>query len=257
MKIKGLTESDLYIHIDTNSFYDGTNSPVFPIAPLNRTNKKTGDWSRKLTGTSGAPLEFQVFGITNLSDMSDILSLVVGNPGSTNIIGGTNFIECTQTTTNGITETTCFTNIVGGATNILINAFAWAPIPPLVSDASVFSFNKKAKLLLPPIPPSPKASGNMQLKYVGPTGQSFLDFQASGLSKGQGYMLWLNDAGTNFNAGNFDVPKGGGGAFVHYRRDTKQGDPLPAQAASTAVLTDRVFTIRDPTGGVHLFGVLP
>ena len=258
MKVKGLTEPDLYIHIDTNSFYDGTNSPAFPVAPLRRrTDRNQGNWFRKLIGTNGAPLEFQVYGITNLSDMSDVNSLVIGNPGVTNIVGGTNFIDCVQTvTTNGI-EFTCVTNIVGGATNIFFNAFAWAPVPPLVVNPSVFSFNEKAALQQPPIPLSPRAKGAMRIAYNGRSGESLLDIRIAGMSQGQGYILWVSDGGTNVAVGNFDVAKGGGGAIARFRRDTKFGDPLPLQAATTATLTNRLFTVLDATGGIHLFGFLP
>jgi hypothetical protein len=257
LKVKGLTESDLYIHVSTNSFYDGTNSPVYAVAPLTRTDKRKGDWFRKLTGTSGAPLEFQVLGIGNLSDMSDINSLVIGNPGVTNIIGGTNFYDCVQTVTNDVTVITCSTNVLGGVTNIFIDAFAWAPIPPLVANASVFSFKERLKLQRPFIPPSPQAVGSMRIAYNGLIGESLLDIKVSGLSQGQSYVLWVSDGGTNVAAGNFTVPKGGGGGRARFLRDTKMGDPLPLQAASTATLTNRLFTVRDASGSVHLFGVLP
>ena len=257
LKLKSLTESDLYVYISTNSFYDGTNSPVFRIAPLNRTDKKKGNWFRQLTGTNGAPLEFQIRGIANLSDMSDINSLVIGNPGVTNIVGGTNFLDCVQTVTNDVTVITCVTNVLGGTTNIFIDAFAWAPIPPLVINPSVFSFNDRIKLQRPPVPPSPHATGNMRIAYNGPTGESLLDIKISGMTQGQGYMLWVSDGGTNVASGGFDVPKGAGGAVARFRRDTKLGNPLPLQAASTATLTNRLFTVRDASGVVHLFGFLP
>ena len=257
MKIKNLAQPDLYIHLSTNSFFDGTNSPVVPISPLARTSSgKQWNWSRKLVGTSGAPLEFQVNGIANLSDMSDLRCLVIGNPGTTNIVGGTNFVTCTVTPTNGIDVTVCFTNVLGGATNIFIDAFAWAPIPPLVSNPSAFSFNDKIKLVQPAIPPSPHASGSMRLKYSGTTGQSIMDIEASGLIKGQTYILWVSDAGTNVGSGDFDSSVVGGGT-IRFKRDTKLGDPLPVQAVTTAALTDRVFTIRDATGGIHLIGSFP
>jgi hypothetical protein len=254
-QIKQLSLTDLSIQVDTNSFYDGTNSPVFYVALLNRTGAKLGNWSRKLTGTSGAPPEFQVIGVDNLSDLSDLRSIVIGNPGSTNITGGTNFIECTQIVTNGMTITTCFTNIMGGVTNIYINAFVWAPVPQLVAKPSVFSFRVKTDMDLPSVPPSPKATGKILFKYSGSQGRSLFDVNVSGLIQGQTYSLHVSDAATNVNSGLLALTSGGSSG--RYHRDTKRGDPLPLQAASTADLTGRVFTIQDAFGIVHLISSGP
>jgi hypothetical protein len=255
MKLKNLPESDLQINLSTNSFFDNTNSPAVLIAPLDRTDRRQWNWRRKLVGTNGAPPEFQIYGITNLSDLSDLRCLVLGTPGFTNVVGGSNVITCTQTVTNGIIVETCFTNNEGGVTDIFINAFSWAPVPPIVGNTRVFSFNEKIKLARPNIPPSPKATGDMRISYKGPTGDSLIDIHVSNLSRGQSYQLWVSDGGTNVASGKFQLTANGAGG--RYLRDTKRGDPLPLQATSTAILTDRVFTIQDASGAVHLFGTLP
>jgi hypothetical protein len=252
LKVSSLPESDLYIYMCTNSFYDGTNSPVLTVAPLTRTSKKAWNWGRKLVGTTGAPLEFQVNGVANLSDMSDIRSIVIGNPGTTNIFGGTNYEDCVQIVTNNQTIISCTTNVVGGFTNLFINAFAWAPVPPLVADPSLSSFALKTTLQQPAIPPSPKAAGTLVLTYKGQKGESQMDVHISGLIKGQNYSLWISDGGSNVPSGNFVLsPNGDKGRL---RRQTKAGEPLPLQAASSASLTDRTFTVRDSSGSIHLQG---
>jgi len=255
VNLKSLPEPDLYVHLSTNSFYDGTNSPVYVVAPLDRTSRKRWNWFRKLTGTNGAPPELQAIDVVNLSDLSDLRCIVIGNPGTTNIIGGTNYYDCVQTVTNDQTIITCVTNVVGGQTNLYINAYAWAPVPPLVSNATMFSFVRKTKLQRPDIPPSPKATGTMRLSYNGPKGQSQLDIQASGLISGQNYALWVSDGGSNVAAGDFVLTPGG--THARFNRQTRLGDPLPLQAASTADLTDRVFMIHDAFGRIHLQGSFP
>jgi hypothetical protein len=254
------TIKDLSIYVDTNSFYDGTNSPVFVIAPLKRTDIKKGKWAQTLTGIGGAPDEFQLQGVANLSDLSDLRSIVIGNPGITNIIGGTNFVNCIQTVVSNTTIITCTTNIVGGATNIFINAFAWAPVPPLVVNPSAFTFHKSFDLQQPAVPPDPHAKGKVVLAYNGSTGRSLLDISLNGLIPGQGYTLWLSDGGTNYASNVFPLTKGGSKGLTktsHLRLDTGLGDPLPIQVSSTADLTGRVFSVQDATGFVYLFGSLP
>ena len=260
VQVNNLDVTDLSIYMSTNSFYDGTNSPVFVVAPLDRTNIKNGSWARTLTGTGGAPLEFQLLGIANLSDLSDLRSIDIGNPGSTNIIGGTNFIDCVQTVVSNTTVTTCTTNIIGGATNIFINVFAWAPVTPIVANPSVFSFHRSFTMQRPIIPPDPHATGKVRLSYNGSNGRSLLDISLNGLIPGQHYTLWLSDGGTNFSANGFPLSSGGTkgrGERARLRLDTSWGDSLPIQASSTADLTGRVFSVLDGTGFIYLTGSLP
>ncbi len=261
IRVKNLLDiTDLSIYLSVTNFFDGTNSPAFAVAPLARGNIKLGSWSRTLTGTGGAPPEFQLQGIANLTDLSDVFSIDIGNPGVTNILGGTNFITCTATSTNGITITVCTTNIIGGTTNVLINTFAWAPVPPLVASPAAFSFHKNFNMVQPSIPPDPNAHGNVRLSYNGSSGRSMLDISLGGLIAGQSYALWLSDGGSNYIANTFSLSTGsskGRGEIAHLHLDTATGDSLPIQVPSTADLTGRVFSVRDGTGFIYLFGALP
>jgi len=260
IRVKNLDVTDLGLYLSVTNFFDGTNSPVFGFAPLTRTNIKLGSWSRTLTGTGGAPPELQLLGIANLTDLSNVFSIDIGNPGATNILGGTNFITCVQTSSNGVTITTCTTNIIGGATNILINTFAWAPVPPIVANPSVFSFHRNFPLERPTIPPDPHAGGKVRLSYNGSIGRSLVDIDLHGLIPGQSYTLWLSDGGSNYAANVFSVSSGGTrgrGTVAHLHLDTTVGDSLPIQAPSTADLTGRVFSVRDGSGFTYLIGALP
>jgi hypothetical protein len=260
IRVKNMDVTDLSLYLSVTNFFDGTNSSVFAFAPMTRGNIKLGSWSRTLTGTGGAPPELQLLGIANLTDLSDVFSIDIGNPGQTNILGGTNFITCVQTSTNGVTVTTCSTNIIGGATNVLINVFAWAPVPPIVANSSAFSFHKSFTMVRPTVPPDPNAHGNVRLSYNGTSGRSLLDINLSGLIPGQHYTLWLSDAGTNFGANVFSLSTGGTrgrGTVANLHLDTGVGDSLPIQVPSTADLTNRVFTVRDGTGFIYLAGSLP
>jgi hypothetical protein len=252
VKIKKLNETDLGLTLSPSSFFDGTNSPTYYVSPIDRSGSSKGNWSRKLTGTNGAPPELQLLTVTNLSELSDVSSFDIGNPGSTNIVGGTNSIDLVCTVTNGISVCTFTTNIVGGVTNIYLNAFVWAPIPPLVSNPAVFNFRVKGNLGRPPVAPSPHATGSMLMTYNGNEGRSLLDIRANNLVKGQSYQLWVSDNGTNVGAGLFEFLNSPGGANAKFRRDTSKGDPLPIQVASVADLTNRVFQVQDGFGVVHL-----
>jgi hypothetical protein len=254
-RIRQLGETDLSIQLCTNSFFDGTNSPVQYVSPLNRTGAKLGNWSQKLIGENGAPPQFQVLGEEDLSDLSDLRSIQISSPGFTNVVGGTNFIDLVCTISNGVTVCTLTTNIVGGVTNIFVTSFVWAPVPPLVAKPSDFNFKVNTDMVLPPIPPSPHARGRMLISYNGSQGRSVLDVHVTGLAQGQSYSLFTLDAGTNVNSGEFVLTSGGSSG--RYRRDTKRGDPLPMQAASTADLTNRIFTVQDAFGVVHLIGSDP
>ncbi len=115
LRVKNKFLTDLSIYLGLTNYFDGTNTPVIVVAPVTRGNIKLGSWTRTLTGTAGAPPEFQFIGVANLADLSDIDRIDIGNPGTTNIVGGTNFITCVQTpSSNGITITVCTTNIIGG-----------------------------------------------------------------------------------------------------------------------------------------------
>jgi hypothetical protein len=260
VQLEHLEITDLSIYVSTNSFYDGTNSPVFVVAPLHRINVNNGSWSQTLTGTGGAPPEFQALGVANLSDLSGIRSIDIGNPGVTNIIGGSNFVNCVQTVVSNTTIITCTTNIIGGVTNILINAFAWAPIPPIVINPNISSFHRSFAMQRPTNPPDSHAAGKIQLSYNGTTGRSLLDINLNGLLPGQNYTLWLSDGGSNFSANVFPLNSGGSKGLVRKARlrlDTSLGDSLPIQVSSTADLTGRVFTVRDGTSFIYLTGSLP
>jgi hypothetical protein len=251
-EIKDLNEDNLGLQICPTPFYDGTNTPAFYVAVMNRTGRHLGNWSRKLTGNNGAPAEIQYYGADNLSDLSNISSFDIGNPGFTNIVGGTNSIDYTCTVTNDVTVCSYTTNIVGGVTNIYIDTFLWAPVPTLAANPSVYSFNKKVAMDQPPIPPSPNAKGTILMTYSGSSGRSLLDIRINNMVKGQIYGLWVSDAGTNVNAGTFVALGKSGGTDAKFRRDTEKGDPLPVQVASTADLTNRLFEVRDGFGAVHL-----
>ncbi len=260
VQVQNVEVTDLSIYLSPTNSFVGTNAPAFMVAPLFRNNIKNGSWFRKLTGTGGAPPEFQLLGVANLSDLSGLQSIVLGNPGVTNIIGGTNLIDCVQTSTNGVTVTTCTTNIVGGTTNILINSFAWAPVPPIVADPSALGFHASFAFQQPPVPPDPHARGKVRLSYNGSSGRSLLDISLNGLIPGQHYALSLSDGGSNFIANTFSLSTGGSkgqGEVARLRLDTGRGDSLPIQVPSTADLTDRVFSVRDGTGFIYLTGSLP
>jgi hypothetical protein len=256
-EIRRLDVTDLSLQVAANYYYDGTNSPVSYVAPVNRVGIQRGNWNAKLVGTNGAPPQLQVYEIGNLSDMSDLFSFDIGNPGSTNIVGGTNSIDLVCTVSNGISVCTYTTNIVGGVTNIYINSYVWAPVPPLVPKPAVFNFRAKNKFERPPLAPSPHATGTMLMTYNGTQGRSLFDFRINEMTKGQSYALWVSDGGTNWNAGNFDYLATPGGTNLRFRRDTAKGDPLPLQMPSNAYLTNRVFQVRDGFGVVHLQGVIP
>ena len=256
VQITDLAEENLSVQLCTNSFYDNTNSPVFYVSPVNRTGSRQGNWYRKLVGTTGAPVEFQLLGVDNLSDMSNLRSIDIANPCCTNIVGGTNFYECVQIVTNGETVLSCTTNVLGGLTNIYVNSFVWAPIPTLAANPSVFSFHAKTPMQRPPIAaPSPNATGSITVSYSGSSGRSLLDVRIANMTKGQTYGLWLSDGGTNFASGAFELLANG--AAAKFRRDTQNGDPLPIQVSSVADLTGRVFQVQDAFGIVHLQGVFP
>lgn len=260
LRVKNMFLTDLSIYMGLTNFFDGTNTPVVAIAPLPRGNIKLGAWSRTLTGTGGAPAEFQFVGIADLSDLSDVFRIDIGNPGTTNIIGGTNFITCTVTPTNGIVTTICTTNVVGGTTNTFVNSFAWAPVPPLVANPSALSFHTGFTMQQPSPSIDAQAHGNVRLSYNGTSGRSKLDISLNGLLPGQHYALWLSDGGTNYISNTFSLSTGssrGRGEAAHLHLDTAVGDPLPLQSPSTADLTGRVFSVRDGTGFIYLFGGLP
>ena len=260
LRVKNLFLTDLSIYMGLTNFFDGTNTPVVAVAPLPRGNIKLGSWSRTLTGTGGAPIEFQLVGIANLTDLSDVFRIDVGNPGTTNIIGGTNFITCTVTPTNGIVITVCTTNIIGGATNIFVNSFAWAPVPPLVANPSASSFHTGFTMQQPSPSIDTQAHGNVRLSYNGTSGRSKLDISLNGLLPGQHYALWLSDGGSNYIANTFSLSTGsskGRGEAAHLHLDTAVGDSLPIQVSSTADLAGRVFSVLDGTGFSYLTGSLP
>jgi hypothetical protein len=257
-EIKDLDEINFGLFIGPTQFYDGTNTPVFYVTVMNRTGKRAGNWSRNLIGTNGAPAELQVYGVTNLSDLSNISSFQIGNPGFTNFTGGTQIVNTNCVTDmDGNLVCTWTTNLVGGVTNIYINAFVWAPVPTLVSNPSAFNFHTKVKMVQPSPPPSPNAHGTILATYSGSSGRSLLDVRINNMVKGQEYALWVSDAGTNVQAGIFEALGKTGSTNAKFRRDTQDGEPLPVQVANIADLTNRIFQVRDGFGVVHLEYIAP
>jgi len=230
--LKNLNPTDLSVFISTNSFFDNTNSPVYFVSLLDRTNEKKNRWSQKLTGRSGAPLELQAIvdlNIACLTDIQSIRSIAIGNPGQT--------------------------NIVDGVTNLFVDCFMWAPIPQLLAKSAKASFKATIDLTQPVgLAPNPKASGSVKFRYNGNDGRSVLDINAKNLVAGQTYSVWMSDAGTNVSIGNLELDKSGTSGRLLL--DTKLGDPLPLQVPSVADLTGRVFIVSDPVGLIDLEGSL-
>ncbi len=259
VQIKGLNLTSLGTALDASSSFD-TNTPIYLLAPLNRTDLKRGNWSRAFgPANNQAPDQFFFF-VDHLSELGGTSMDIVTAPPETNIVDGvTNFVGGVTNIIGNTTNIVGGTIVVSGNTNLLFSAYLWAPIPPLLTDPSVLNFSAHDTLSRPPDPaPSPNAVGRVRARFNNVQGRSVLDIRASGLVAGQHYSVWMaSDAGnTNFvNAGEMTTDKKGHRA--QYIRDTKFGDPLPQQAPDTSVLRGRAFLIQDDFNDVHLFGTVP
>ena len=263
VQINSLTETDFGIFVGDNPTPD-TNSVISSVAPLDRTNLKKGKWMRKMTGVNGAPLEFDV---ANLGELSGG-SMYIASPSSTFVGGVTNITGCvTNVSRLGVTNvSTCVTNIyVGIPYNVggtgTVSAVLWAPIPPLLTNPSDFNFHGKATLSRPPAPaPSPDATGSVQVSFNNSQGRSVLNIRCANLTAGQTYTLFIGDTTNNpptilVEAGTMTSNKNGG--EQRFLRDTKFGDPLPLQAPNVTNLSGHVIQVQDAFNSVHLQGVVP
>jgi hypothetical protein len=131
--------------------------------------------------------------------------------------------------------------------------------PQLVSGVGKLNFNHKAKLSLPMNPPSPKATGDVRVKFNAPQGQSEFEVHAKNLSNGNSYSVWLEDAvasGVFVKVGDLHG-KGNQTKSVEFEANTKDGTGLPFGVATVADLKDRLLQIRDGGDVIHLVGQVP
>ncbi len=250
VQIIGLGEKDFGIFVGGSSTPD-TNSLISSVGPLDRTVIRKGNWMRFFSRNDGAPLEFDV---ENLSDLSGGI-MIIGKADENLLIQGV-------------------TNVVGNVTNILvgiplplpdvtnvIGGVLWAPIPPLLANPSILNFNAVNTLHQPEPPaPSPSAAGMVRIKFNATQGRSVLDVRATGLIRGQTYSVFIGDVPGPFPnvlvlAGEMEANKTG--SSQRFLRDTKLGDPLPEQVRDSVDLYDRLIQIRDAFGNVHLEGFTP
>jgi len=265
VQIANLLETDFGIFVGSTPTPD-TNSTISGVGPLNRTNLKKGNWSRNFAGVNGAPLEFDVSNLSDLSGGSIYIASATDNAlvqGVTNITGCVTNIDIILDVTN---VTKCVTNIyVGIPINAggtgTVTAVLWAPIPPLVSNPSDFNYHNDLPLNLPPAPaPSPNAVGSVRVNFNNNQGRSVLDIRGAHLIAGQTYTLFIGDTTNNppdvlVEAGTMTSNKSG--AQQQFLRNTKFGDPLPLQSRNVIDLSGHVIQIRDAFGAVHLEGVVP
>ena len=245
--------------------------PTLPLAPLNRTSIKKGAWSRTYIGTGQAPDDILPF-FGNLSQLSNT-ELDVSQPGRpefttvfTNIIAGVTNIVL------GVT------NVVGNVTNIIdgivipnpgqtgtIFSAMWAPLYGLTDTPNLLSYHRKSKLVAIG-DASPKASATVNISFNGNTGRSMLKIQASNLTPGQQYTLFV--ANTTNHDTTVMIPvdnmtQKNLGSKATFVRDTQFGDPLPklgdvpVQARDIGDLSGHIVQIRDAFDTVHLQGDMP
>jgi hypothetical protein len=238
---------------------------TLPLAPLSRTNFKKGTWMRSYVGMGQAPADIlPLFG--NLTELSDT-EIVIAQPGFpdvttifTNIIGGvTNIVS-------GVT------NIVGNATNIIDGivipnpgqagtffSTMWAPLYGLTDTPNTLSYHRKSKLVAIG-DASPKAVATVNISFNGNTGRSVIKIQASNLTPGQQYTLFVADdtnQTTTVMIPIDNMTQKNLGSTVTFIRDTQFGDPLPEQARDIGDLSGRIIQIRDGFDTVHLQGDMP
>jgi hypothetical protein len=259
VRVQGLNLTSIGTALDASSSFD-TNTPIFLLAPLNRTNLKRGNWSRPFGPATGqAPDQF-FFYVDHLAELGGTSMDIISAPATTNIENGvTNFVGGVTNIIGNVTNIVGGTIVVVGDTNLFFSAYLWAPIPTLLPDPSVLNFSAHDTLTRVPDPaPSPNAVGRVRARLNNVQGRSVLDIRASGLVAGQKYSVWMADdlGNTNFiNAGEMTTDKKGHRA--QYIRDTKFGDPLPQQAPDTSVLRGRALLIKDEFDDVHLLGFVP
>jgi hypothetical protein len=239
--------------------------PFVPLAPLDRTNVKKGNWSRTFVGVGQAPTDFLPF-FGDLTELNGNI-VTVDQPGTpfvtttfTNIIGGVTNISM------GVT------NIVGTTTNIIngivipnpgqtstVFSVLWAPLPALTSQPGLLSYHRRSTLVTVS-DASPHARGTVKISFTGPTGRSVLDVRAVNLTRGQQYTLFIANT-TNQNM-TVMIPvdkmtQKDLGPTARFLRDTQFADPLPQQVRDVGDLSGRIIQIRDAFDDVHLQGVIP
>jgi len=242
-------------------FYSPYSTPttdccIYALAPLDRANSKKGTWTRRLAGTGGAPPELERISILDLGDL-DGQSADIAEPAANNLVQQ-------------------ITNVVGNVTNIItgilvptpeitnsVNSILWAPLYAPTANPGAGSYVRKGTMAPPEDvpPPSPGAKAKITVRFKGPQGDSVFDIQASKLTRGQVYHVYVADR-TNqdvfvlIDAGTMTTSKSG--ATARFLRDTKFGDPLPQQARDAGDLSGRVVEIRDEFGDfIHLVGLVP
>ena len=149
-----------------------------------------------------------------------------------------------------------------------------AILPPVLPDPTVLSALKKIAMTVPPAgpgtPPSPLAIGTLTVQHDGLKGRSVLSIQASNLSKGTGYIVFLENAPgadqyTEIDElnepANFPNNLAGGSL----RLDTIKGNALDFFASTPADLAGRKILVVDPffdafnpsLSSVHLMATMP
>ncbi|MGO9526470.1 MAG: hypothetical protein ACLP0A_02730 [Verrucomicrobiia bacterium] len=252
---------------------NNTNTPVSLIGPMNLLG--TNDtWVLKYEGVGAAPAQL---GVADLQELSG-LYLVIGNPGPTNIVGGstnivdcvTNIVGCVTNIIDGLTNIVdcvpeidgCVTNIDGGVTNFFANTVLFAQIPPFTTKAEAPHYNLKSHLTTLSIPPNPIEKGYVKTVFTGSTGHSFFDLYAHNLSGGQPYSIFIeyhipSPASTIMsNIGPLAISTN----EIHagsYTRDTRRGETLPFSSATVSNLSGRAIQIRDEFDEIHLEGTIP
>ena len=245
---------------------NNTNIPVSLIGPMNLLG--TNDtWVLKYKGVGAAPAEL---GVADLQELSG-LYLVIGNPGPTNIVGGsTNIIGCVTNIIDGLTNIVdcapeidgCVTNIDGGVTNFFANTVLFAQIPPFTTKAEAPHYNLKSALTTLSIPPNPIEKGYVKTIFTGSTGHSFFDLYAHNLSGGQSYSIFIEyhipspSSTIMSNIGSLAISTNN----LHtgtYSRDTRKGETLPFSSATVSNLSGRAIQIRDEFNEIHLEGTIP
>jgi len=150
-----------------------------------------------------------------------------------------------------------------------------ALITPLVPNLSSLKYSRRATLLQPAIPLSPKARAKIRVRYNPKTGGSILDLKATGLNAGNRYLAWSVDPedyvpGEKIKTYLEDgvIPSCADSGFLavkgkaRYLHNTGLGDDLPhgglaAEITTAGDLSGTYVEIVDCFGGLHLYGLIP